>query len=115
MTLFRPAEDKKLASMVAELMKGKKYDISPKKSVTVEKENVNLISKNDSCEMPHNFGVMANHASFGFPYPQGPGGMSMPPYFVPHGYPHLSGNGRFIRRGRSGEAVGYLAKSKVIM
>jgi hypothetical protein len=42
--------------------------------------------------MPHNFGVMANPASFGFPYPQGPSGMSMPPYFVPHGYPHLPGS-----------------------
>ena len=107
MKLFGSAEDKKLASMVAEWMKGKKYDISPKKSVKVEpeKENVNLLSKNYTCEMLHNFGVMANPASFGFPYPQGPSGMSMPPYFVPHGYPHLPGNfgnGRFSRRGRSG-------------
>ena len=87
MKLFGSAEDKKLASMVAEWMKGKKYDISPKKSAKVEpeKENVNLLSKNYTCEMPHNFGVMANPASFGFPYPQGPSGMSMPPYFVPHG------------------------------
>jgi len=38
MKLFGSAEDKKLASMVAEWMKGKKYDISPKKSVKVEPE-----------------------------------------------------------------------------
>jgi hypothetical protein len=31
MKLFGSAEDKKLASMVAEWMKGKKYDFSPKK------------------------------------------------------------------------------------
>jgi hypothetical protein len=47
MKLFGSAEDKKLASMVVEWMKGKKYDISPKKSVKVEpeKENVNLLSR----------------------------------------------------------------------
>jgi hypothetical protein len=59
MKLFGSAEDKKLASMVAEWMKGKKYDFSPKKSVKVEpeKENVNLLSKNYTCEKPHNFGI----------------------------------------------------------
>ncbi|CAC5386641.1 unnamed protein product [Mytilus coruscus] len=98
MKLFGSAEDKKLANMVAEWMKGKKYEASPKKSVRIEQPD-----KENDIKMPHNFGAIDNPASFGYPFVQGP--MPMPPFYGSQGYSNFQGNfgnGRFNRRGRGG-------------
>ncbi|CAC5386655.1 unnamed protein product [Mytilus coruscus] len=98
MQLFGSAEDKKLANMVAEWMKGKKYEASPKKSVRIEQPD-----KENDIKMPHNFGAINNPASFGYPFVQGP--MPMPPFYGSQGYSNFQGNfgnGRFNRRGRGG-------------
>lgn len=104
MKLFGSAEDKKLANMVAEWMKGKKYESSPKKTVKVEQpDKENNSQPKNVFEMPQNFGSMSNPASFGFPFVPGP--MPMPPFFGPQGYSNFQGNfgnGRFNRRGRGG-------------
>ncbi|CAG2227924.1 unnamed protein product [Mytilus edulis] len=62
MKLFGSAEDKKLANMVAEWMKGKTYEASLKKSVRIEQPD-----KENDIKMPHNFGAINNPASFGYP------------------------------------------------
>ena len=100
MKLFGSAEDKKLANLVAEWMKGKKYEGSPKK-VTEETDKENKFDMNKNISQNH--GYLNNPASFGFPYP-GAGGI-IPPYFVPPPYQQFQGGygqNRFGGRGRSG-------------
>lgn len=112
MKLFGSAEDKRLANVVADWIKGKKYEGSPKKALKEEpvkddKKSIDPRNINPNC--------MSNTASFGYPFP--PSSMYVPPFSFPQHYSPYPGSfsqNRFGNRGRGGYSGGYSRRGRCL-
>lgn len=86
MKLFGSAEDKRIANVVADWMKGKKYESSPKKRQSKENVSYEADVKPNDWNFSGTLGTSNKPPQFTYPQPYGYNGVFPPPYMFPPGF-----------------------------